>query len=62
MHAVVLEVKNIGTLSIWNPVPALRVKLYGPNGVQEEVYDSWSEARSPKGEQGTRTFATQLAL
>lgn len=53
MHAVVLEVKNIGTLSIWNPVPVMRVQLYGPNGVEDRVYDSWSEARSPTGEHGT---------
>jgi hypothetical protein len=53
MHAVVLEVKNIGTLSIWNPVPVMRAQLYGPNGVENRVYDSWAEARSPKGEHGT---------
>jgi hypothetical protein len=53
MHVVVLDVKNIGTLSIWNPVPSMRVQLYGPNGVEDRVYDSWSEARSPKGEGGT---------
>ncbi|HXZ41395.1 MAG TPA: hypothetical protein VEG68_11705 [Terriglobales bacterium] len=53
MHAVILEVKNIGTLSIWNPVPVIRVDEYGPNGVSQRFIESWSEAQSPKGEAGT---------
>lgn len=53
MHAVILEVKNIGTLSIWNPVPVIRVDEYGPNGVSQKFMESWSEAQSPKGEVGT---------
>jgi hypothetical protein len=53
MHAVILEVKNIGTLSIWNPVPVMRVHEFGPDGVNDRVIDSWYEAQSPKGEGAT---------
>jgi hypothetical protein len=53
MHAVILEVKNIGTLSIWDPLPIMRIDEYGPDGVNQRVIDSWSEAQSPKGEDRT---------
>jgi len=48
LHAVILEVKNIGSLSIWEPVPIIRVDEYGPNGINSRSIDSWSEARSPR--------------
>ena len=53
MQAVVLEVKNIGTVSIWAPVPVIRVDEYGPDGVTTLSLDSWAEATSPKDEIGT---------
>jgi hypothetical protein len=53
MHAVILEVKNIGTLSIWDPIPVMRIDEYGPDGVHRRVIDSWSEAQSPRGEGAT---------
>ena len=49
LHAVVLEVKNIGSLSIWEPIPVIRIDEYGPNGVNQRFIDSWSEAHSPRG-------------
>jgi len=71
MHAVILEVKNIGTLSIWNPIPVMRIDEHGPDGVQRRVIDSWSEAQSPKGEGamlavidsgGTASFWTEIEV
>ena len=53
MHAVIVEVKNIGTLPIWSPSLVLTVVQHGPNGEKAEVLDSWSIARSPRGEAGT---------
>src|ERR1700678_1114938 len=32
LHAVALEVKNIGSLSIWDPIPVIRIDEYGPKG------------------------------
>lgn len=47
LHAVTLHMKNIGSLSIWEPVPILRVHEFGPEGVKEEIWDEWQEAQSP---------------
>lgn len=49
LHAVVLEIRNIGSLSIWEPVPVIRIDEYVPNGVNHRLIDSWSEAHSPRG-------------
>lgn len=48
IHFVTLEAKNIGTLSIWNPVPVLKMYQYGPDGSTETTFEHWSEAKSPK--------------
>jgi hypothetical protein len=53
MHAVIVEAKNIGTLPIWSPSLVLSVVQSGPNGEKIDVLDSWSIAKSPRGEAGT---------
>lgn len=53
MHAIIVEVKNIGTLPIWNPSLVLAIVESGPDGERERVLDKWSEVKSPKGESGT---------
>ncbi len=53
MHAVIVEVKNIGTLPIWTPVLVLVIVEHGPDGEKRRVLDSWSTAHSPRGEIGT---------
>jgi hypothetical protein len=47
LHAVTLELKNIGSMAIWNPVPVVEVFEYGPEGVSKTVWENWQEARSP---------------
>jgi hypothetical protein len=49
LHAVALEVKNIGSLSIWDPIPVIRIDEYGPKGVTKHLIEAWSEAHSPRG-------------
>lgn len=46
IHAVTLKVTNIGNLSIWEPVPEMKVRKYGPTGVEEEVWGAWGEAKA----------------
>ena len=50
LHAVILEIKNIGSLSIWDPIPVIRIDAYGPVGINKRLVNSWSEAHSPTGD------------
>ena len=46
LHAVYLRIKNIGTLSIWDPRPSLQIRYYGQHpGV--ETLESWRELEAP---------------
>jgi hypothetical protein len=47
IHAVTVEVKNIGTLSIWEPTPYVRVDQYGPRGRKTDQWANWTEASGP---------------
>lgn len=50
IYAVTLVIKNIGTLSIWEPVPVIKVYEQGPKGTHYEVWDKWGESLLPEGE------------
>ena len=44
LHWVSIELKNLGTVSIWDPRPLLTVHLFGPDGVSSESWADWREA------------------
>lgn len=44
IHFVCVEIKNIGTLSIWNPQPIVEVYFEGPGENPPELWDKWREA------------------
>jgi hypothetical protein len=44
LHAVTLEVKNIGTMSIWEPTPLVKLYEYGPAGPTSDTWGDWRDA------------------
>jgi hypothetical protein len=52
IHFLTLEVKNIGALSIWDPLPVMDMYKHGPNGITHDVWENWREATTSIGEAG----------
>lgn len=50
IHSVIIEFKNLGTISIWDPVPQVAANLIGPDGVDSETWRNWEHARSMNAE------------
>jgi hypothetical protein len=46
IHVITLTAKNIGNLTIWEPVPEVTVFQVGPDGTHQSRWDNWREARS----------------
>ena len=42
---MVVEIKNIGTLPIWNPTPVVDVTTIESRKYNKERWDNWTEAR-----------------
>ncbi|QDV51009.1 hypothetical protein [Gimesia fumaroli] len=43
IHAITVEIENVGPLPIWNPSPVTVAKIHGPNEIErEKVIDQWS--------------------
>jgi hypothetical protein len=53
LHAVIISLKNIGSVSIWELRPLVTLYEYGPDGTSSRTWDNWNEARSPIGESNT---------
>jgi hypothetical protein len=53
IHAVIVNLKNIGSASIWEPIPSIRVYEYGPHGMSSRTWNNWTAATSPLGETST---------
>ena len=49
IHFVVIEIKNIGTLPIWNPVPVVDVTAIDGNEESSERWDNWVEGSLNRG-------------
>lgn len=47
LHAIRIEFKNLGTVSIFDPRPVLNVQYYGPTPVKDENWSDWREASLP---------------
>lgn len=47
MHSLLLEVENVGTMSIWEPTPVLGIRAHGPNAPADEKVVDWSESLLP---------------
>lgn len=45
IHFVVIEIKNIGTLPIWNPTPVVDVTTIDGRTHKRERWDNWLEGR-----------------
>jgi hypothetical protein len=45
LHSVIVQFKNLGTVSIWEPLPVVNVQLIGPEGVVSETWRNWRAAR-----------------
>ena len=43
IHFVVVEIKNIGTLPIWNPIPIVDVTTLGATAHKSERWDRWTD-------------------
>jgi hypothetical protein len=50
IHVVTLIIKNIGTLSIWEPMPILKTYEQGPKGVTSQIWDNWRESSPSENE------------
>lgn len=44
LHFICIEIKNIGTLSIWNPLPTVEVTFEGPQQIKPQLWNRWHEA------------------
>jgi hypothetical protein len=45
LHVLTLSIKNVGTVSIWNPQPIVKVSAHrGDGSVSAELVDNWYEA------------------
>ena len=49
IHFVVVEIKNIGTLPIWNPVPVVDVTAIDADEERRERWDNWVEGSLNRG-------------
>jgi hypothetical protein len=41
LHAVTIDFKNLGTVSVIEPRPTVEVYVYGPSGEDAETWDNW---------------------
>ena len=51
IYAVTLIIKNIGTLSIWDPTPVIKIYEQGPGGTTSQIWDNWLESAIPDNEE-----------
>lgn len=43
IHAISLSAKNVGSSTVWNPLPTITVQIHGPEGVEETRHiTDWS--------------------
>ena len=49
LHYVTVELENLGTVTIWEPVPTLRARMIGPDGTREETVKEWRGATHHSG-------------
>jgi hypothetical protein len=47
LHAIAIEFRNLGTVSIFDPQPVLNIRYYGPSDIEDEHWTNWREARLP---------------
>jgi hypothetical protein len=52
LHAIVLALRNAGTLPVWNPRPLISVQIHGPDGTSS-VYDitEWYTPHNERSEE-----------
>jgi hypothetical protein len=47
LHSITIELKNLGTVCLWDPKPQMELHLLGPDGVTTISKREWREAASP---------------
>lgn len=54
LHAFTLTAKNVGTSTIWNPIPKITAVTHGPNSTEEKRdIVNWFEQHPTDGPKGT---------
>src|SRR6478736_2620036 len=50
LHSIDLRAKNVGTSTVWNPVPKIIVKIHGPAGIDQTIAIAhwWEEDKSDR--------------
>ncbi|SRR6266478_3153962 len=49
-HSIVAEIKNLGTMPIWDPRPTIWFTTHGPEGSSRNVIDDWFAPPSLSGQ------------
>ncbi|WP_458233003.1 hypothetical protein [Roseateles sp. P5_E8] len=39
LHGIAMRVKNVGSVTIWNPIATISLQAYGPEGVRSDLQD-----------------------
>ena len=49
LHSIIAEIKNLGSMPIWDPQPTIWLTIHGPEGSSRNVIDDWFDPPSPSG-------------
>jgi hypothetical protein len=55
IHSIVAEIKNLGSMPIWDPRPTIWFTVHGPEGSNRRVIDDWFNPPSISGQSSELT-------
>jgi hypothetical protein len=55
LHSIVAEIKNLGSMPIWDPKPTIWLTIHGPEGNTKRVIDDWFDPPSSSAQDSNIT-------
>jgi hypothetical protein len=55
LHSIVAEIKNLGSMPIWDPQPTIWFTIHGPEGSTRNVIDDWFDPPILSGQRSDLT-------